>query len=148
MVDGPGIVGVELYRLVVILDCAVVLALCAVGVAAVVIGDDQALRGLRARIDEGSAPLDLKFGRRALRGVAQFNILKQLRSLCRAHSPEQQQHQRGCRAAENLGTNDTKVDSFTVTALGGTTKQISFTIHGADDAPAQQRGSDGLLYPE
>src|SRR5215467_15498498 len=33
-----------------------------------------------------------------------------------------------------LGANDTKVDTFTVTALDGTTKQISFTIHGANEA--------------
>src|SRR5262245_1441486 len=33
-----------------------------------------------------------------------------------------------------LGANDTKVDTFTVTALDGTTKQISFTIHGTNEA--------------
>jgi VCBS repeat-containing protein len=38
-------------------------------------------------------------------------------------------------AVQYLGANDTKVDTFTVTALDGTTKQISFTIHGTDDAP-------------
>jgi VCBS repeat-containing protein len=37
-------------------------------------------------------------------------------------------------AVQYLGTNDTKVDTFTVTAFDGTTKQISFTIHGANDA--------------
>src|SRR5512133_1807694 len=37
-------------------------------------------------------------------------------------------------AVQFLGANDTKVDTFTVTALDGTTKQISFTIHGANDA--------------
>ena len=35
-----------------------------------------------------------------------------------------------------LGVNSTKVDSFTVTALDGTSKQISFTIHGTNDAPS------------
>src|SRR5262249_41737957 len=38
-------------------------------------------------------------------------------------------------AVQYLGANDTKVDTFTVTALDGTTKQISFTIHGSNDAP-------------
>ena len=38
-------------------------------------------------------------------------------------------------AVQYLGANDTKVDTFTVTALDGTTKQISFTITGTDDAP-------------
>ena len=33
-----------------------------------------------------------------------------------------------------LGASDTKVDTFTVTSLDGTTKQVSFTIHGANDA--------------
>jgi large repetitive protein len=37
-------------------------------------------------------------------------------------------------AVQFLGANDTKVDTFTVTAFDGTTKQISFTIHGANDA--------------
>src|SRR5207245_790189 len=38
-------------------------------------------------------------------------------------------------AVQYLGLNDTKVDTFTVTAFDGTTKQISFTVHGTDDAP-------------
>src|SRR5260370_9292261 len=38
-------------------------------------------------------------------------------------------------AVQFLGANDTKVDTFTVTALDGTTKQISFTIHVTNDAP-------------
>ncbi|TYL84331.1 VCBS domain-containing protein [Bradyrhizobium cytisi] len=37
-------------------------------------------------------------------------------------------------AVQYLGAGDTKVDTFTVTALDGTTKQISFTIHGTNDA--------------
>src|SRR6202008_4708023 len=37
-------------------------------------------------------------------------------------------------AVQYLGASDTKVDSFTVTALDGTTKTVSFTIHGANDA--------------
>src|SRR5262249_7324916 len=37
-------------------------------------------------------------------------------------------------AVQCLGANGAMVGSFTVTALDGTTKQISFTIHGANDA--------------
>ncbi len=37
-------------------------------------------------------------------------------------------------AVQYLGANDIKVDTFTVTALDGTTKQVSFTIHGTNDA--------------
>ncbi|SDK25260.1 MULTISPECIES: VCBS domain-containing protein [Bradyrhizobium] len=37
-------------------------------------------------------------------------------------------------AVQYLGASDSKVDTFTVTALDGTTKQVSFTIHGANDA--------------
>jgi len=37
-------------------------------------------------------------------------------------------------AVQYLGANDTKVDTFTVTSLDGTPKQVSFTIHGANDA--------------
>src|ERR1700741_3209138 len=33
-----------------------------------------------------------------------------------------------------LGAGDTKVDTFTVTSLDGTTKQVAFTIHGVNDA--------------
>src|SRR5262249_62323648 len=42
-------------------------------------------------------------------------------------------------AVQFLGPNDTKVDTFTVTAFDGTTKQISFTIHGTDKAPKSTR---------
>ena len=38
-------------------------------------------------------------------------------------------------AVQFLGANNTKVDTFTVTAFDGTTKQISFTVHGTNDAP-------------
>src|SRR5262249_61902117 len=37
---------------------------------------------------------------------------------------------------QSLGFNATKVDSLTVTALDGTSKQVSFTIHGTNDAPS------------
>src|SRR6185295_3844241 len=37
-------------------------------------------------------------------------------------------------AVQYLGENETKVDTFTVTALDGTSKQVSFTIHGTNDA--------------
>src|SRR5664279_4165677 len=33
-----------------------------------------------------------------------------------------------------LGAGETKIDTFTVTSLDGTTKQVSFTIHGTNDA--------------
>jgi fibronectin-binding autotransporter adhesin len=39
-------------------------------------------------------------------------------------------------AAERLADGETKVDNFTVTSLDGTTKDVSFVIHGANDAPA------------
>jgi VCBS repeat-containing protein len=37
-------------------------------------------------------------------------------------------------ALQYLGAGQVKVDTFTVTALDGTSKQVSFTIHGANDA--------------
>ena len=37
-------------------------------------------------------------------------------------------------AVQYLGDGDSKVDSFTVTAVDGTTKDVSFTIHGSNDA--------------
>ena len=37
-------------------------------------------------------------------------------------------------AVQYLGAGDTKVDTFTVTSLDGTQKQVSFTIHGTNDA--------------
>ncbi|MGY3404882.1 VCBS repeat-containing protein [Bradyrhizobium sp. GM5.1] len=37
-------------------------------------------------------------------------------------------------ATQYLGAGDTKVDTFTVASLDGTTKQVSFTIHGINDA--------------
>src|SRR5262249_52406698 len=47
-----------------------------------------------------------------------------------------------------LGANDTKVDTFTVTALDGTTKQISFTIHGTNDAPVITSGAAAATASE
>jgi VCBS repeat-containing protein len=38
-------------------------------------------------------------------------------------------------ATQALGANDTRTDTFTVTALDGTTKQVTFAIHGTQDAP-------------
>ncbi|PJG55654.1 hypothetical protein CVM73_08875, partial [Bradyrhizobium forestalis] len=40
-------------------------------------------------------------------------------------------------ATQYLGTGETKVDTFTVASQDGTTKSISFTIHGANDAPGE-----------
>src|SRR5260370_24460616 len=37
-------------------------------------------------------------------------------------------------AVQYLGAGDTKVDTFTVTSVDGTTKKVSFTIHGVNDA--------------
>ena len=37
-------------------------------------------------------------------------------------------------AVQYLGASDTKVDTFTVTSVDGTTKQVAFTIHGTNDA--------------
>ena len=37
-------------------------------------------------------------------------------------------------AVQYLGAGDTKVDTFTISALDGTTKSVSFTIHGVNDA--------------
>ncbi|WP_157268179.1 VCBS domain-containing protein [Azohydromonas aeria] len=39
-------------------------------------------------------------------------------------------------ATQPLGAGQTRVDSFTVTALDGTTQVVNFTIHGANDAAA------------
>ena len=41
-------------------------------------------------------------------------------------------------AAETVAS--THIDSFTVTAADGTTKDVSFTIHGSNDAPIVQDG--------
>ncbi|SFN60836.1 VCBS repeat-containing protein [Bradyrhizobium sp. Rc3b] len=38
-------------------------------------------------------------------------------------------------AIQYLGANDTRTETFTVTSVDGTTKNISFDIHGAQDAP-------------
>ena len=37
-------------------------------------------------------------------------------------------------AVQYLGGNDSKIETFTVTALDGTSKAVSFTIHGSNDA--------------
>src|SRR5439155_984452 len=37
-------------------------------------------------------------------------------------------------AVQLLGAGDSKVDAFTVTSFDGTTKNVSFTIHGQNDA--------------
>ncbi|WP_398483389.1 beta strand repeat-containing protein, partial [Tardiphaga sp.] len=37
-------------------------------------------------------------------------------------------------AVQYLGANEIKVETFTVTSLDGTTKQVAFTIHGKNDA--------------
>ena len=37
-------------------------------------------------------------------------------------------------AVQYLGAGQTKIDTFTVTSVDGTTKQVSFTIHGTNDA--------------
>ena len=49
-------------------------------------------------------------------------------------------------AVQYLGASDTKTDTFTVTSQDGTTKQVSFAIHGAQDAPTLVVGAtaDGL----
>src|ERR1700732_4429805 len=39
----------------------------------------------------------------------------------------------GSSKVQYLGAGDTKVDTFTVTSLDGTTKQVSFTIIGVND---------------
>jgi VCBS repeat-containing protein len=44
-------------------------------------------------------------------------------------------------AVQYLGANDTKVDTFTVTSFDGTSKNVSFTIHGTNDAPVSAAGS-------
>ncbi|MGL9621324.1 VCBS domain-containing protein [Bradyrhizobium sp. U531] len=41
----------------------------------------------------------------------------------------------GNAAVQYLGANDVKTETFTVSSVDGTTKNISFNIHGAQDAP-------------
>ncbi|TPJ32191.1 VCBS domain-containing protein, partial [Mesorhizobium sp. B2-8-3] len=48
-------------------------------------------------------------------------------------------------AVQYLGENDTKIDTFTVTALDGTTKQVSFTVHGVNDAAVITGNSSGSV---
>jgi VCBS repeat-containing protein len=38
-------------------------------------------------------------------------------------------------AVQYLGANESKVDTFTITSVDGTQKQVSFTVNGANDAP-------------
>ena len=38
-------------------------------------------------------------------------------------------------AVQYLGAGDSKVDTFTITSVDGTPKDVDFTIHGANDAP-------------
>src|SRR5262249_31767149 len=47
-----------------------------------------------------------------------------------------------------LGANDTKLDTFTVTALDGTSKQISFTIHGTNEAAVITSGAAAVTVSE
>src|SRR5581483_12033066 len=46
-------------------------------------------------------------------------------------------------ATQSLGAGAIKIDTFTVTSADGTTKQVSFTIHGVDDAPTAPVDLDG-----
>ena len=48
-------------------------------------------------------------------------------------------------ATQSLGLGDTHVDTFTITSVDGTTKQVSFTINGTNDAPIVQ--SSNVLVP-
>jgi VCBS repeat-containing protein len=47
------------------------------------------------------------------------------------------------RAVQSLGAADTRVDTFSISSVDGTTKQVSFTIHGAIDAPSLSTASAG-----
>lgn len=51
-------------------------------------------------------------------------------------------------ATQYLGAGETKVDTFTVTALDGTTKQVSFTIMGTSDAPTIVSATDAGTVTE
>ncbi|WBY02421.1 VCBS domain-containing protein [Ramlibacter tataouinensis] len=51
-------------------------------------------------------------------------------------------------AVQSLGANATHVDTFTVTALDGTTKDISFTIHGVNDAAVIGGSSTGSVQED
>ena len=57
-----------------ILDGAVVVALCGIGIATIVIGDSQGSRRALTRIDERRATINPRFERRAIQAVAQLNI--------------------------------------------------------------------------
>jgi VCBS repeat-containing protein len=51
-------------------------------------------------------------------------------------------------AVQSLGGTDTHVDTFTVTAFDGTTKQVSFTINGANDVAAITGTSTGSVQED
>jgi VCBS repeat-containing protein len=53
-------------------------------------------------------------------------------------------------ATQSLGGKDTKTDTFSITSADGTRKDVSFTVHGVNDAPTVTPGSttateDGAL---
>jgi VCBS repeat-containing protein len=50
-------------------------------------------------------------------------------------------------AVQYLGAGETKVDTFTVTAADGTTKDVSFTIHGVNDDPTASNFALSLPAP-
>src|SRR5262249_49880208 len=87
VVEGLGVVGIEFDRLIVVLDGAVVLALCRIGVTTVVVGDDEGLRRPLARIYECGAPTDLNIRYRAIYAITQFDTPKP-RLLCRPLCPD------------------------------------------------------------
>ncbi len=51
-------------------------------------------------------------------------------------------------AVQYLGAGQSKVDTFTVTSLDGTTKEVSFTIHGQNDAPEIGGASGGSVQED
>jgi hypothetical protein len=69
-------VGIELDRLIVVLDGTVVLALSGVGVTTVIVGDGEGFLRLFARLDECGTPHDLRIGRCAIRAITQFDVLE------------------------------------------------------------------------
>jgi VCBS repeat-containing protein len=49
-------------------------------------------------------------------------------------------------AVEYLAAGESKIDTFTVTSLDGTTKDVSFTINGINDAPVFTGDAAGVAY--
>jgi len=47
-------------------------------------------------------------------------------------------------ATQYLGGSDTKVETFTVTSFDGTSRDVSFTIHGTNDAPVLSSSSTSV----